>query len=344
VTDSRRQSYIKYQLFMERTVYRILQKYDLTTTSLIDLSHKGYSGALIYHIKTEDNQFILKGYQPEIEVERILFVHKVMAHVYDHGFTAIPLIYKTTNGETTLTYQDRIWELSSVIQGKEKMDSFTDDDIAKLGSFVGKFHLATQGFSETEAYKRAKRTTSEQIHSEYERLTSLIKHNHGLLMKNGTETKVKEFLDQSDYFLQNVILKTDWDGLQNNIPYSIVHRDLWRANIFFKNDSPSGIIDFLLTRWGSRLDDVGRVIQDFCDLDHSRTKTFLEQYNKIFPLNSAEEDLLVPWMLQGNIFGTFWHIEQYLKQENTRLGKEDNLSQNLELALTIFKNARALNV
>jgi homoserine kinase type II len=98
------------------------------------------------------------------------------------------------------------------------------------------------------------------------------------------------------------LLKNEIDYLENhwpsNIPCGVIHADLFRDNIFFKNEKISGVIDFYFSCYYFYVYDIAIVINDWCFSENGKNfhkqncLTILEEYQKLRKLSDLEKESL----------------------------------------------------
>lgn len=87
-----------------------------------------------------------------------------------------------------------------------------------------------------------------------------------------------------------------------NIPQGVIHADLFTDNVFFKDGTLSGIIDFYFACNDFLAYDLAVVVNDWCFaenvMDIRKTRALLEGYETVRPLDRAEKDAL-PLLCRG---------------------------------------------
>ena len=98
------------------------------------------------------------------------------------------------------------------------------------------------------------------------------------------------------------LLKNEIDYLENywptNIPCGVIHADLFRDNIFFKDEKISGVIDFYFSCYYFYVYDLAIVINDWCFNENGQNfhkdncLSILEEYQKLRKLSDLEKESL----------------------------------------------------
>tara|TARA_A100001015_G_scaffold49197_1_gene54382 strand:+ start:615 stop:1127 length:513 start_codon:yes stop_codon:yes gene_type:complete len=115
-------------------------------------------------------------------------------------------------------------------------------------------------------------------------------------LQKGLNNKSEKF-DETISLLKSEIeyLENCWP---NNIPCGVIHADLFRDNIFFKNEKISGVIDFYFSCYYFYIYDIAIVINDWCfsengeNFNKQNCIAILEEYQKFRELSDLEKKSL----------------------------------------------------
>jgi homoserine kinase type II len=102
-------------------------------------------------------------------------------------------------------------------------------------------------------------------------------------------------LDSGDAGLLQSELAYQAERRTADLPRGIIHADLFRDNVLFRDHQLSGLIDFYYACRDVLLYDVAVTVNDWCSsadgaLDPERAQSLLHAYNSIRPLQPAERD------------------------------------------------------
>lgn len=112
-----------------------------------------------------------------------------------------------------------------------------------------------------------------------------------------------------------------------DLPEGIIHGDLFRDNVLFENDTPSGLIDFYSASHNTLLMDIAIVLNDWCvddkgELNQNKTDAFIKGYHQERNISPAEHKALPLFLLFTGL--QFWTL---------RLNKHHTHHQNNNVSL-----------
>ncbi len=129
------------------------------------------------------------------------------------------------------------------------------------------------------------------------------KRTNSLDLKDWKEIYRKCLNNNSEKFNETMnLLKNEIEYLENywptNIPCGVIHADLFRDNIFFKDEKISGVIDFYFSCYYFYVYDLAIVINDWCfdedgqNFHKDNCLSILEEYQKLRVLSDLEKKSL----------------------------------------------------
>lgn len=314
----------------------ILRSFSIRAESFNDISDKGYSGAKIFRIATKTEVYILKGFPTDIDIERVIFVHEVMDEARNNGFSKLPRVLNTNDGNHILNALGHVWEVVSVMRGTPLKGIPTLKQCEELGKAVAKLHNSLRNFPEEKILRRRGVVTYESLVNHYIELKGLVKTNEQLFAKADLLLIIQNFLNISENVLRTYFDSSNFDTPQRSIPRLVIHQDLWKDNIFFEGNTFTGFIDFSNAKHCARLDEIAKVVIEVTDLSPKETEAFLSAYASIWPFTGEEKKLFLQWVLNWVIFSPFWHVEKCI--ENT----QENIQNNNRITEMITRSQHIL--
>lgn len=291
---------------------RILQKWEIQG-EIQKIEKGGYSGSSIYIVITRDQKLILRQWN-----KNLIRSQKPIKHLLSKGFKFVPKFIPLVNSsETYLEVGTDVWELTTFLDGVKALEPVSEKAAFNLGKVIAEFH---EGFVDFQVEEDTKRDTNlEELSKEdwVEWWGSLGKEAITLTKQWGLDEDIVEYIHLVDRCFKKYIQNNDWKQIDRSIPQGIVHRDLWKENVFFDKDQVNGIIDFGTIRYGRRIDDINRLITEFSEWNELLISNVLKGYESVSKLSQLEKEHFNALMLLvGPLRGTYI-IKQAIEQRNS---------------------------
>ena len=174
-----------------------------------------------YKINTNEGSFILTLFEKRVNPKDLPFFMSLQKHLSDNKFICpIPIQNKDNNIVNTLCNKKAI--IISFLEGK-KVEEIKSAHCLEVGEMISNFQNLTKNF--------------------------ILKRKNNLLVNDWKNIFVKclkikdhKFLNLTEVIKSELIfLEKNWP---KNLPNGIIHADIFQDNVFFKNDTFSGLIDF----------------------------------------------------------------------------------------------------
>lgn len=244
-----------------------------------------------YFVTTDQGAHVLTLFE-RLTFEQLPFYLWLMKHLAQHGIP-VPDPAANRDGDILHTLKGKPAAVVNRLRGKSELAP-TPVHCAQVGEMLARMHLAGRDYSRQQPNLR------------------------GLAWWNETVPVVLPYLEpeqatliRSELAYQNHIAAS---SAYAALPRGPIHADLFRDNVMFEQTEGgpqlSGFFDFYFAGVDSFLFDIAVCLNDWCiDLttgisDRERTRSFLQAYDKVRPLNSAERELL-PAMLRAGAL-RFW--------------------------------------
>ena len=174
-----------------------------------------------YLLKTENKKFILTLFEKRVQEKDLPFFMNLMEKLNKHKINC-PEPQRNKKGGFLIKIKSKTASIVSFVEGKDKL-KLNPKNCYEIGKNIAKLHIAS---------KKIKL---------YRKNSLSLKDWPKLLNKIGNKSKIiSPNLNglMKDSFLE---IKNKWP---KNLPYGIIHADLFIDNIFFKKNKLHGYIDF----------------------------------------------------------------------------------------------------
>ena len=174
-----------------------------------------------YLLKTENKKFILTLFEKRVQEKDLPFFMNLMEKLNKHKINC-PEPQRNKKGGFLIKIKSKTASIVSFVEGKDKL-KLNSKNCYEIGKNIAKLHIAS---------KKIKL---------YRKNSLSLKDWPKLLNKIGNKSKIiSPNLNglMKDSFLE---IKNKWP---KNLPYGIIHADLFIDNIFFKKNKFHGYIDF----------------------------------------------------------------------------------------------------
>ncbi len=226
-----------------------------------------------YKIICNGTPYILTIFEKRVNEDDLPFFINLKLYLNQNNFKC-PRPIQNRNGEIINSIKNKKAVIISFIEGN-KIDKPNINECNEIGKMLGNLHNLTINFNES-------------------RQNSLdIKEWKNLLSKC-TKNEDKKF----DIILREV--ENEIDFLESvwpkNIPSGVVHADLFKDNVFFKDEKITGVIDFYFSCYHFFLYDISIVINDWCFdsngeiFNYEYYKAILNGYNEHKKITQQEID------------------------------------------------------
>ena len=228
-----------------------------------------------YLVKINNQKYILTIFEKRTHQDDLPFFFNLMNHLNDSGIKC-PQAIKTKDDEYYKLLKGKPASLTSFVDGKI-LNRIEPNHCSELGKSMALLHNASSVLN---------MSRNNQMGFE----------NFGVLIK-----KLEENMAESDD-VPIELIKNEYHFLNQNIsfnlPSGIIHADLFPDNVFFINNSLSGIIDFYFSCNDYYAYEIAICINAWCfeeksnEFNISKAKKLLSSYNGVRELTISEIDSL----------------------------------------------------
>tara|TARA_Y100000996_G_scaffold324800_1_gene260868 strand:+ start:2639 stop:3586 length:948 start_codon:yes stop_codon:yes gene_type:complete len=194
-----------------------------------------------YKIICNKKPYILTIFEKRVKEEDLPFFMDLKLYLNNQNFSC-PKPLRNKNENIINSIKNKKAVIITFIEGK-KIDSPNHIECYEVGKMIGNLHNLTINFNQ-------KRNNGLDI-TELKRILNKCDNN-----KNTDFIEICSELKNEINFLEN--------SIPTNLPSGIVHADLFKDNIFFKEKKITGVIDFYFSCFHFLLYDISIVINDWC--------------------------------------------------------------------------------
>ena len=284
----------------------------------------GYSGATFWKLVTNCGEMCLRRWpHPHPDQQQLTWIHNVITHVGNSGFTLIPNPVRTNEGQTFCCFEQHLWELTPWLPGKANF--WEQPGLQKLEaalSALAMFHQAAQ-LHLCQEFSPGVLQRCEQLQGliggEIDELDLCIRRHHGRWPR--LAARGEQLVE-----LVREVASTALVSLEAcrafRVPLQPCLRDVWHDHILFMGEDVSGMIDLGAMRIENVAVDIARLLGSLIADDQVAWKNGLEAYQEVRPLAEAEQIMVHAFdrstVTLGGILWLQWVFVEGRKFENQR--------------------------
>ncbi len=256
--------------------------------SLVDL--QGISAGIEntnYFVTTSHARYVLTLFE-KLSREELPFFLNLLDHLASHGIPC-PRPIASLDNSFLGELNGKPACIVSCLEGKS-LDQPNPAHCAQVGEMLADMHLAGRSYK------------------------AEMPNPRGPAWWKATAPLVLPKLAAEDSALLNQEISRQSGFRFEDLPRGVIHGDLFRDNVLFKDDTLSGAIDFYYACSGAWLYDLAITVNDWCvaadgSLDSERTAAMLQAYHGTRPLSEMEQQAW-PTMLRAGAL-RFWLSRLY---------------------------------
>jgi aminoglycoside phosphotransferase (APT) family kinase protein len=312
--------------------------------SVIERS-SGFSGSAFARVEYSGRSWCLRHWPPDFGEERLRFVHRVLVAGRAAGFSGLPDLAKTGDGETVLAFADgpydaQEWLAGEPLSGATVMDSGGPTPnvvaavprarIASLAASLARFHLSTAHLSPGPA------DPTSPLPARLARLAEVAEARHEpLLSAVQARAEGEERLVASRWLKLLRGAAELASEARETFPeepgrrFAVCHGDLWPAHVHFDGDAFVGFTDFESLSFASPALDLAQLALHFGGWEIR--EDVLRGYESVAPLDERDRSLL-PIEAVIDLAGEgYWALEALYGTTSSRTTPEQRTAHLLNL-------------
>ena len=224
-----------------------------------------------YLVRINNQKYILTLFEKRTHQDDLPFFFDLMNHLNDSGIKC-PQAIKSKNDKYYELLKEKPASFTSFVEG-EILNRIEPNHCSELGKSMALFHCASSILN-------------------ISRNNQMSFRNFDILIKKLEKTNLKS------HDISIELIKNEYHFLNQNIsfnlPSGIIHADLFPDNVFFINNSLSGIIDFYFSCNDYYAYEIAICINAWCfeeksnEFNISKAKKLLSSYNNVRELTISE--------------------------------------------------------
>ncbi|MAV63707.1 MAG: homoserine kinase [Candidatus Marinimicrobia bacterium] len=259
-----------YTKLSKKEIELFLQNYSIGTLNYFEEIVEGIENSN-FKIVCNNMPYILTIFEKRVNEKDLPFFVDLKFYLNDNKFLC-PRPVNDIKGNTINEIKSKKAIIVTFLDG-EKIYYPTPDHCEKIGKVTADLHLISSNF-------------------QIKRKNSLGLDEWKKIFEKCKTKKIEKFINIFEY-LENemILLETNWP---NQLPSGIIHADLFKDNVFFKNNHVSGIIDFYFSCFDFFIYDLAIIINDWCfdkkekKLNKNLFKSFISGYLSKRKINNEE--------------------------------------------------------
>lgn len=219
------------------------------------LSYQGINAGIEntnYFVSTENGEFVLTIFE-EVGFDTLPYYLNFMAHLSDHGMpTAHPIA--DLNNDYVRVLKDKPAAIVRRLEGSNELQP-NHEHCAAVGHALAQMHTLGSSF------------------------TGVLDNPRGIAWAETTAERIFNKLSSDEQMLLELEISFRKQTLPDDLPTGVIHADLFRDNVMFKDQALTGIIDFYYACNDSLLYDLAVTVNDWCSNDNGELN--MQCYNAL---------------------------------------------------------------
>ena len=290
----------------------------------------GMSGSFFTRVESRGKVWCLRGWPRDLPPGRLRFMHRVLLQSRAGGFSGVPDLARTGDGDTVLGICGRFFDAQEWIQGEPLSGRRAwGTALPNAVKVVEPTKLEVLAYA-TAAFHQSTRALRPDIPSETLTLQERLDANFARALREieplYEKVRANTAGEEREISLRWLLLLPEaidlaWDAMRRHPTGArdssvICHGDLWASHVHFAGPDFVGWTDFEEIHFGSAAYDLAQLILHFGGW-RSR-EAVLRTYAEVRPLDPEEKDLLPTAAVADLTFEGVWALGQ-LYSENRSL-------------------------
>ncbi len=273
-------------------VREVLRQFNVLPERIEALGNRdGFSGALLWRCETSLGPLCLRAWPPAVSEANLRFIHHLQMSAAELPF--VPRILPALDGNTALSSQGRLWELTQWLPGHaDEHDRTPAERVASACTALARLHLCWERL-------HSHRGPCPAITRRLDVLRQWQQIAPSLPALDALGSRALRLLDRWEARVPAEL--SSWQC--EEIPLQPCLCDVWRSHILFEGNDVSGIIDYGEAKIDHVAVDLARLLGSTVEDDAASWSIGLSAYRRLRPFDAAGEILARALDRTGTILG-----------------------------------------
>lgn len=303
----------------------------------------GYSGSAFARVETPASLWLLRRWPPGFDKERLRFVHRALSESRRGGFSGVPALAKTEEGESAVCVAGKLYDAQTLLAGEPLVVQSpglgpvpnvamraSSGLLGALARTLACFHLSTSTLSPVPVVSAAPLVGRlRDLEAEASRRYGYL--GHAVRARAADEDRR---IGLGWLALLPRALGAALEAAERLSPGGtgevLCHADLWPAHVRFEGDSFTGFTDFESLVFANPALDLAQLLGHFGGW--KTAGTVLRSYRTVAPLTEEDEASLAPEAVADLTAEGLWALEA-LYGERSSISPAQKASHKLNLRL-----------
>jgi len=236
----------------------------------------GLSGSIFARVDASGNSWCLRQWPSDFEVGRLRFIHRALQGSRAGGFSGLPDLARTRDGETVLTLADGLYNAQEWTTGEPLSPEVSERSmpnvvvalsparIASLATAVAHFHRSAVRFSpELASFANPLSARLPLLREDASIYQDALLERVRLGAEGRERRLALRWLDALPRLIEAASAACDTFVQELADGYTLNHGDLWPAHAYFDGDAFAGFTDFESLCFASPAFDLAQVVLHF---------------------------------------------------------------------------------
>ncbi|WP_372714408.1 homoserine kinase [Ilyobacter sp.] len=292
-----------YTKLSDEYIKNILKDYSFKEVNRIEEISEGILNTN-YFIEGDKGKFIFRILEGERDYTEEVKELEFLEYLNSNGFPC-PIAIKNVSGENYTFIDGKMASVFTFIEG-EKVHSINENNLKEIGQKLGRMH----NLLKDRDIKRNRKIDMQYFYDIISKadLKGILKEDYDFIMK------YYERASKVDY---------------SNLPFGIIHNDIFPDNVFMKDGEISGIIDFNDCLRGPLILDLAIVISFWIrnrgiseEVENQMTKIFLDAYESERKITKEEMALMDESLIRIALTFIFLRVNKFHVEDNSGVNME----------------------